>query len=125
MTSDGGTVNPIPFDVLSDSCDIVIAVDMNSRGSTESGTMHVYFDTLFGSVQILQQAIVDRQISARAPDIYVKPDLSGFRTLGFHKADDICREAQPAKAELTRKLAEMLEGALAPSEPVREAGAEP
>jgi NTE family protein len=70
---DGGSVNPVPFDVLTDSCDLVIAVDINSGSPTGRGTVPGYFDTIFGSVQILQQAIVDRELRAHAPDIYVKP----------------------------------------------------
>ena len=105
---DGGTVNPLPFDVLQDSCDLVIAVDINSGGSTGQGAVPGYFDTIFGSVQILQQAIVERELKAHPPDIYVKPDLRGFRTLQFYKADEIYRQAQPAKEELKRELAEKL-----------------
>ncbi|MGI9568677.1 MAG: patatin-like phospholipase family protein, partial [Desulfobulbia bacterium] len=106
---DGGTVNPLPFDVLTDSCDLVIAVDINSGSPTEQGAVPGYFDTIFGSVQILQQAIVEREIRARPPDIYVKPELRGFRTLQFYRADEIYRQAQPAKEELKRQLAEKLE----------------
>jgi NTE family protein len=103
---DGGTVNPVPFDVLTDSCDIVIAVDINSGSPTEVGAVPGYFDTIFGSVQILQQAIVERELRARPPDIYVKPELRGFRTLQLYKADEIYRQTQPAKEE--RKLEEKL-----------------
>lgn len=106
---DGGTVNPVPYDLLMDSCDLVIAVDINSGGVAEQGAMPGYFDTVFGTFQILQQSIVERQLSKRPPDIYVKPQLRGFRTLQFHKADEIYRQAQPAKEELERELREKLE----------------
>ena len=106
---DGGTVNPVPFGLLTDSCDIVIAVDINSGSPTDTGKVPGYFDTIFGSVQIFQQAIVEREIRAHPPDIYIKPDLRGFRTLQFHKADEIYRQVQPAKQELKRKLGAMLE----------------
>jgi len=108
---DGGSVNPLPFDLLTESCDLVIAIDINSGGAATTGDMPGYFDTVFGSLQILQQAIVERELKARKPDVYIKPDLSGFRTLQFHKADDIYRQAQPAKEELKRKLSEKLESA--------------
>lgn len=108
---DGGSVNPVPFDLLEDSCDLVIAVDINSGGAAKQGSMPGYFDTVFGSLQILQQAIIERELREHQPDIYIKPDLSGFRTLQFHKADDIYRQAQPAKEELKRKLSEKLESA--------------
>ena len=106
---DGGTVIPVPFNVLTDSCDLVIAVDINSGSPTEQGSVPGYFDTIFGSVQIMQQAIVERDIRTHPPDIYVKPELRGFRTLEFYKADEIYRQAQPAKEELKRKLTEKLE----------------
>ena len=107
---DGGTVNPVPYDLLSDSCDIVIAIDINSSKSAEPVSMPGYFDTLFGSIQIMQAAILERELRAGPPDIYIQPELHGIRTLQFHRADEIYRQAQPAKEELKRRLAEKLEG---------------
>jgi len=101
---DGGTVNPVPYDLLLDSCDIVIAVDINSGSAAEPGTAPGYFDTVFGAIQVMQQAIMQRQLQIRPPDIYVKPDLSGIRTLHFNKAEEIYGQAQPAKQELKEKL---------------------
>ena len=105
---DGGTVNPVPYDLLLDSCDIVIAVDINSGSSAERGSVPGYFNNLFGSIQIMQQAIVRQELRARRPDIYIKPELSDFRTLDFYKVDRIYREAQTAKEELKRELGEKL-----------------
>jgi len=103
---DGGTVNPVPYDLLSDSCDIVIAVDINSSKSAEPATMPGYFDTLFGSIQIMQAAIMERELRAHPPDIYIQPELHGIRTLQFHRADEVYRQSQPAKEELKRRLEE-------------------
>ena len=105
---DGGTVNPVPFDILADSCDIVIAIDINSGSSAEPGSVPGYFNTLFGSIQIMQQAIVQQELEAHRPDIYIKPELSDFRTLHFYKVDKIYQEAQAAKEELKRELSEKL-----------------
>jgi len=112
---DGGTVNPVPFDILADSCDIVIAIDINSGSSAEPGSVPGYFNTLFGSIQIMQQAIVQQELEARRPDIYINPELSDFRTLHFYKVDKIYREAQPAKEELKRELSEKLSAWKAPT----------
>ena len=112
---DGGTVNPVPFDILADSCDIVIAIDINSGSSAEPGSVPGYFNTLFGSIQIMQQAIVQQELEARRPDIYIKPELSDFRTLHFYKVDKIYQEAQPAKEELKRELSEKLSAWKAPT----------
>ena len=105
---DGGTVNPVPYDVLTDSCDIVIAIDINSGSPAERGSVPGYFNTLFGSIQIMQQAIVQQELRARRPDIYIKPELSDFRTLHFYKVDKIYREAKKAKEQLKRELGEKL-----------------
>ena len=106
---DGGTVNPLPYDVLIESCDIVVAVDINVAKEAEPGSMPEYFDAIFGSIQILQQAIVEREIRAHPPDIYVKPELHNIRTLEFNRADEVYRQAQPAKEKLKRRLAHELE----------------
>ena len=41
---DGATMNPLPYDVLSDSCDVVIAVDINCGSPTRSDSLPGYFD---------------------------------------------------------------------------------
>jgi NTE family protein len=105
---DGGTVNPVPYDVLTNSCDVVIAIDINSGSAAERGSVPGYFDTVFGSVQIMQQAIVEQELRARPPDIYIKPQLSDFRTLHYHKVDEIYRQADAAKLELKHRLTERL-----------------
>jgi len=105
---DGGTSNPVPYDLLMDTCDLVIAVDINSGSPAERGSVPGYFSTIFGSIQVMQQAIVEQELRARRPDIYVRPDLSAFRTLHFYRADAIYRQAQPAKQELKRQLEERL-----------------
>jgi len=97
---DGGTVNPVPFDVLQGSCDVVIAVDINSGSPTDQGSVPGYFDTVFGSVQILQQAIVEREIEAHPPDIYIKPQLHGVRTLQLPDAGARRYSAASAKTRL-------------------------
>jgi NTE family protein len=106
---DGGTTNPLPYDLLTDSCDIVIAIDINSGGLVETGVAPGTFSTLFGSIRIMQQTIVEKQLRASQPDIYIRPDLGEIRTLQFHKADVIYRQAAPAKEQLKHDLARVLE----------------
>ena len=113
---DGGTVNPLPYDVLMQSCDVVIAIDINTAKEVAPESVPGYFDTVFGSIQIMQQAIVDREIRANPPDIYIKPELHGIRTLQFNRADEVYRQAQPAKEELKRRLTEELGRFPAPRE---------
>jgi NTE family protein len=101
---DGGTTNPLPYDLLRDSCDIVVAIDINSGGTTDTGEAPGYFSNLFGSIRIMQQAIVDQKLRASPPDIYIRPELGDVRTLQFHKASEIYRQAESAKEQLKREL---------------------
>lgn len=105
---DGGTMNPVPYDILSGYCDLVVAIDVNGGCEAEGSSAPGYFDVVFGSIQILQQAIVERQLEHHQPDIYMSLDLAEFRTLEFHKADEIYRHVQPAKEELKRRLTGIL-----------------
>jgi NTE family protein len=106
---DGGTANPVPYDLLFDACDIVIAVDINS-GSASEEAVPGYFATMFGAIQIMQRSITEQKLRQRPPDIYIRPALRAFRTLHFLKAEQIYDEAQTAKQELKRRLADRLAG---------------
>ncbi len=106
---DGGTTNPVPYDLLFDSCDLVVAIDINSSGTVDSGEMPGYFSTVFGSIQVMQQTIVDAKLRTRPPDVYIRPTLGGFRTLQFHRIDEIYRQAGEAKDHLKSELERALE----------------
>ncbi len=51
---------------------------------------------------------MDQQIEICPPDIYFKPELGDIHTLQFYKADEIYRQAQPAREELKIRIAEKL-----------------
>ncbi len=106
---DGGTVNPVPWDLLPDDCDITVAIDVMGTVSPENGDARPsFFDAIFNSVHIMQRAIVDEKLKLRRPDIYIRPPLSNIRMLEFFRADEIYRQARPAKRELRDALAKRL-----------------
>jgi len=99
---DGGIVNPLPFDGLRSSCDIVIGVDVVGapvrREEREDLSM---LDSLFGSSQILMQTITRQKLKTDQPDILIRPPHDTIRVLDFLKADLILENAEPLK-EITR-----------------------
>ena len=101
---DGGLVNPLPYDVLMDACDLVIAVDVQGRVSPRNGESPTYFETTFNSLQIMASTITRSQLDARPPDIYLAPDIRDIRVLDFYRFEDIFRQTESAKAELKREL---------------------
>ena len=101
---DGGTVNPVPFDLLFDDCDITIAIDVMGSTSVNDQTPPTFFDAIFGSTHIMHQAIIAEKMKIRSPDIYIKPAITDVRMLEFMSAEQVYRQAEPAKAELKKAL---------------------
>jgi len=105
---DGGAVNPLPYDLLFDRADIVIAVDV-THGVPRGRSGLTPFDAMFGAAQIMQGAITAQKLKARPPDILVRPPVQNFRVFDFFHAAQILRACEAAKEQLKRQLAEMIE----------------
>lgn len=106
---DGGMVNPVPYDLLQDECDIVIAIDVITPRRPKADLDPSFTDTLFNSFQIAEKTIVRQKIATRAPTIYVEPKIEDVLALEFHKAKQIYAQAESAKAELIETLTRVLE----------------
>jgi NTE family protein len=105
---DGGSVNPLPYDLLFDACDVVIAVDVIGRRTRRGDLLPSYTETLFNSFQIAEKTILREKMKARPPTIYVEPEIHDVRVLEFHKAERIYEQAAPARERLKRSLAALL-----------------
>jgi NTE family protein len=101
---DGGSVNPLPYDLLLDDCDIVVAVDVIGRRTPGAELIPSYSETLFNTFQIAEKAILNEKIKACAPTIYIEPEIREVRVLEFHKADRIYEQSKPAQDLLRREL---------------------
>jgi len=106
---DGGIVNPVPYDLLQDDCDIVIAVDVITPRRQKDDLHPSFTDTLFNTFQIAEKTIIRQKIAARPPTIYIEPVIEGVLALDFHKAKSIYEQAQPAKSELIEALTRLLD----------------
>jgi NTE family protein len=106
---DGGVVNPVPYDLLQDDCDITVAVDVSGSRSAGPSRLPNVFDALFNSIQIMQRSILEEKLKRTPPDILVRPDVVDIRILDFFEADRIYAQAEPAKQALKDKLVELTE----------------
>lgn len=110
---DGGAVNPVPFDLIQDHCDITVAINVAGRSRPPRPRrrgMPTLTQAIFNTFQIAQATIISQKVRQRPPDILVVPDITGVRVLAFRRADEILAQAEPAKRELRRLLLERLEG---------------
>lgn len=105
---DGGLVNPVPFDLLIDECDLVVAVDVLGMRTPKSNNGPGLFENSFNSFQILQSAIVKEKLARHAPDIYIRPSIVDVQVLEFNKVAQIYQEATPAANRLRSTLRSML-----------------
>ncbi|EAV43323.1 hypothetical protein SIAM614_06053 [Stappia aggregata IAM 12614] len=105
---DGGVVNPLPFDGLRATCDIVIAVDVVGAPVPREDKDDIsMLDSLFGSSQILMQTITKQKLKSDQPDILVSPPHDSIRVLDFMKAESILDKAESLRT-VTREQLEKL-----------------
>ena len=105
---DGGMVNPVPYDLLPQECDLTIAVDVAGKRTSSSETAPSMADLVFNAFQIAARSIVQEKLCRVRPDIYVEPEIEDIRLLEFYKAAQVFRQAQPAKEKFKRDLESQL-----------------
>jgi len=106
---DGGTVNPLPFDTLRHTADIVVAVDITRSIECAEGTVPSPIDALFLALDIMTHTIVSGRLQTSAPEILLRPAVGVFGSLDFLRAAEILKASDPIKEELKRRLGELLE----------------
>lgn len=111
---DGGIVNPVPFNHVSEGMDLVVAVDVTGRPRPVANGRVGNPELAIGSLLIMFNKLAEMRRAANPPDIYVRPDVNGFGTGDFFRAPDILKASEPAKAQLRQSLLLRLGKAPAP-----------
>jgi NTE family protein len=101
---DGGLVNPVPYDLLFDECEVVVAIDVLGDRTPRADKEPSYFENIFNTFQIMQAGILRDKIKCQPPDIYIHPALENIRVLDFQRFEDIYKQAMPARNKLKRAL---------------------
>lgn len=109
---DGGYVNPVPFDVVTDKADVTIAVDVTgdprlgaAAGVPRSSAVRQ------GAVQMLFHSIVREKLKRSPPDILIRPAVGSVGSMDFFRIGAILAAAEPSRDEVKRQLARYLERA--------------
>ncbi len=101
---DGGVANPLPYDLLLDDCDVVVAIDVSGDPNNADDGMPSFMGVLFHSFHTMSANILREKLEQRRPQIYLKPDIHDVRVLEFYKAEQVFTQAQPAKRKLIKEL---------------------
>ena len=105
---DGGGVNPVPHDILTETCDVVVAVDVMGSLKKKNGNLPSLFRAVVGMFDIMQKSIITEKMKRQPPDIYIKPEIEGVDILEFYKADEVYEQSESAKDKLKRELEKLL-----------------
>jgi NTE family protein len=105
---DGGTTNPLPFDVLFGRADVVVAVDVFGVPAAERDDIPGTWEAVYTTILVMGGAILAAKLNHAAPDLLIRPNVAIFRTLDFPQASAIMRTADAVKAEVTEKLSALL-----------------
>jgi NTE family protein len=109
---DGGAVNPLPFDHLIGRADVLVAADVTGGPVPHPTRTPSGFEAMFGSLQIMQAAVVAAKLKIYRPEIVVRPAVDRFRVLDFFDARAILAAAEPVKDELKREIERHLSNTL-------------
>ena len=101
---DGGVVNPLPYDLLQDECDLVIAMDVGGTRHADEKHRPSFFDTVIGGFEIMEMSMIRHRLKFNPPDIYLKPDIRHIGLLEFNKAEQIFYQSTLVRDELRRNL---------------------
>lgn len=106
---DGGLANPLPFDLIAQDADIIVAVDVTGAPVPTPNRSHpTAFEVLFSSPFIFERTIVHEKLKSSRPDVLIEGGTSHFQTLDFLKVEDILAAAEPVKDKLKAQLQRIL-----------------
>jgi NTE family protein len=105
---DGGVADPLPYDLLTGDCDLIVAIDVSGDRKPVDGEELSFLGVLFHSFQIMSRNILAEKLRKRRPDIYIRPEIDNVRVLEFYKAKQVFADALPASKKLTQALTVLL-----------------
>jgi NTE family protein len=106
---DGGLVNPLPYDLVREGCDITVAIDVSGVPVPAPNRAHpTATESLFAASFIFERTIIREKLKTQQPDVLIQAGTSHFQLLDIWKIDDILAAAIPAKEDLKVKLDRIL-----------------
>lgn len=105
---DGGVANPLPYDLLLEPCDLVVAIDVSGDRKLNDEEGMSFLGVLFHSFHIMSQNILAEKLRRGQPHIYIRPDITNVRVLEFYKAEQVFEQALPTKRTLKETLKQKL-----------------
>jgi NTE family protein len=75
---DGGIANPLPYDLLFEACDLVIAIDVSGDYNIDGDAELSFLGVLFHSFHTMSHNLLVEKLNQRRPDIYIRSSRYGY-----------------------------------------------
>ena len=106
---DGGAVNPLPYDLIRQECDLTIAIDVSGEKTyAPEDPVPNMVESILSTFQIMQASIVAAKKQLSPPDIYIKPALTNIRVLDFYRYKEILAGVQDEVQQFKDTLKNLL-----------------
>ncbi|MBD3236998.1 MAG: patatin-like phospholipase family protein [Candidatus Eisenbacteria bacterium] len=105
---DGGIVNNLPYELLLDTCDVVVAIDVTPERDVSADEPPNVIEAILRMFDILLERLTRAAMETRPPAIYIRPRLREIPLLDFEKIEEVWEQAQPAMEKLESQLHEAL-----------------
>ena len=102
---DGGATNIVPFDIIRDQCDILIAIDVSLVRPQRGHDMKAAERADWAAAQ---QALISLKEKHSPIDVFERPDFSDTGTMEFGKVMDVYKRAEELVPDFKRKLEKLL-----------------
>jgi NTE family protein len=111
VLTDGGSTNPVPFDIIYNNCDFSIAIDVSGKANPRSKKkIPTISQAVLTSFHTMEKAVVENKLKIRKPDIFIKPNLYDIELMEFYKyqeiLDSVDEDANIFKQDLIKSLKE-------------------
>jgi len=102
---DGGAVNPLPFDIIREDCDVLIAIDVSGTNvPSKKNQVPSMFESIMTTFHIIESSFVENKMKVSRPDIYIKPALKDIGILDFHRDEEIRKSVKGDVERFKREL---------------------
>ncbi len=87
---DGGSINPLPIDVIRDEVDVLLAVDVSGKAATDLEiSVASTANDLSQCYQILTGALIAEKLKNTPVEVMAAPELAGVQFLDFFNYENI------------------------------------
>jgi len=103
---DGGCTLPVPFNIIREYCDVLVAIDVSTTKTPKRSSKIVpnIYEIMFNTYYIMMSSIVENMRANIDIEIYENPGLENIRIMDFYKYQKIVNLAKKSTDSFREKL---------------------